>query len=443
VLFSPDDPPLVAQTGSSGSPTTSGPETDGAEGSGSTGSGPTSATSSTDATEGTGVDASTTGSASASGETSSSGDTSSGDETSTGAEPACGDGSAQPGEQCLGDAVVLDVGCPPQRLNAGDLDGNGNVDLVYAAVDDAELHVFLGDGGGDFVAGPAEALGPRVLTLGHFNADEDLDIAFLDAAIELNVVLNDGNASLPGNSSGVAVVGNLAIASGDLDNDGYDDVVTVGGGSSIGISLSNPGGSGVLTPATVGGVGGTGSRNGVVVADLNGNADLDFAWTDILGGGRVMACLGDGAGGAASCNGFDVGDLPTGLAAGDVDGDGITDLATADTNSNSATVLLGQGNGGFEDGITVPMGSGPQRVVLADLDNDGFDDLVVTHGGEPAVHMARYDLGTGTFEASTVLAVSVGTPTDVVAADFNGDGALDLAVGNTSASAVTLWLSEA
>jgi hypothetical protein len=412
-----------------------------------------------DSTLGDPSDPSTTGSSTvdpsggstSSGDPSTDGDSSSGDEGSTGsgedesstgadAEPACGDGTAQPGEFCITELSPADAPCPPERLRAGDLDGNGRIDLVYASVEDAELGIMLGDGDGGFGSGPAEALSPFVPTLGHFNDDDDVDIAFLDSAIELNVVLNDGSGSLPGSSSGVAVIGNVAVATGDLDGDGYDDVVSVGNGSSIGIALSNGGGSGVLTPTTVGQIGGNALRNGIVVTDLDGNADLDFAFTDVLSGGRVVACRGDGSGAASSCEGFAVGNLPVGLAAGDIDGDGSTDLVAADSLSNTATILFGQGNGAFEDGVAVATGTSPQQVALADLDNDGFDDLVVTHSGDATVRVFLFDPDVGTMGRPMVFDVDSGTPT---AADFNGDGATDIAVGNATQSTVSLLLSDA
>ena len=363
--------------------------------------------------------------------------------SSTGAEPACGDGIAQPGEFCVDAVSTIEVTHPPERLLAGDLDGNARIDLVYAAIDATRLGILLGDGAGDFAEGPSESLNPFIPALGHFNDDDDLDIAFLDTTIALHVVLGDGNGTLPGTSSGVAVIGNVAVATGDLDNDGYDDLLSVGSGSSVGVARSNAGGSGVLTPSTVTDLGGSGIRNAAVITDLDGNDNLDFAFTDILGGGRVVACRGNGSGGASSCSGFEVGSLPVGLAAGDIDADGSTDLVAANSTSSSVTILLGQGNGAFEDGVEVPAGSNPQRVALADLDLDGFDDVIVTDGTDATVRIYRYDPDAEALGRPLVFDLEAGTPSDVVTGDFNDDGALDVAVGNTTAAAVTLLLSDA
>ena len=190
-------------------------------------------------------------------------------------------------------------------------------------------------------------------------------------------------------------------------------------------------------------MGGNAIRNGVVIVDLDGNDNLDFAFTDILNGGQVTACRGDGTGAASSCDAFAVGGLPVGLAAGDIDGDGSTDLVSADSLSNTATILLGQGNGAFEDGVAVPTGEGPQQVALADLNLDGFDDLVVTHAGDATVRLFLFDPDLGTMEPSAVFDTEVGTPSDIVTADFNDDGAVDIAIGNANESAVGLLLSDA
>lgn len=362
--------------------------------------------------------------------------------SSTGAEPACGDGTAQAGEFCIDALSTLELTATPQRLLVGDLDGNARLDLVYAAVDAGTLGVLLGDGQGGFGQGPAQPLSPQVATLGHFNDDDALDIAYLDTAILLHVVLGDGNGTLPSSSTGASGIGNVALATGDLDNDGYDDVLSVGAGGAIGLAVSDDAGTGTFTATTIEGLG-NGLRNGVVVADLDGNDDLDFAFTDVLGEGQVVACRGNGAGGTSSCSPHPVGSLPVGLAAGDIDADGSTDLVAANSVSNTVTVLRGQGNGTFEDGVEVPTGASPQQVALADLDLDGFDDLIVSHTGDAVVHLRLYDPDAGVFGRPWVFDIPAGTPTDIAVGDFNDDGALDVAVGNATEAALSLLLSDA
>ncbi len=398
-------------------------------------------TASTTATSTTAPSTATDSSSSSSSTTESNADSSS--SSSTGAPAECGNGIAEPGEFCITETTALEVNCPPNLLASGDIDGNSRLDLLYAAVSDAEIHIFLGDGGGGFVGGPAEALSPQTITLGNFNDDDDLDIAYLDSSAELNVILNDGNGSLPGANMGTAVIGNTATAAGDLDNNGFDDVISVGPGSSIGVALFDSNGSGGFMPTTVGQIGGNGIRNDVVVADFNGNDNLDFAFSDTLGDGRVTACLGDGNGGSSSCNSFPAGDLPMGLAAGDFDGDGNTDLVTADVLSDTVTLLRGQGNGGFETGVALIVGDGPRYVALADLDLDGYDDLVVSHGTDFSIHVLRFDPTQDEFGAAVVFQSEGAAPTNITAADFNEDGAVDLAVGNATESVITLLISDA
>ena len=72
---------------------------------------------------------------------------------------------------------------------------------------------------------------------------------------------------------------------------------------------------------------------------------------------------------------FGVGDGPATVAVGDFDGDGKQDLATADTSSNTVTILLGQGNGNFTGNGSFGVGSGPRALAVGDFDGDGQQDL--------------------------------------------------------------------
>lgn len=134
------------------------------------------------------------------------------------------------------------------------------------------------------------------------------------------------------------------------------------------------------------------------------------------------------------------GDLPSGVAIGDLDGDGFGDVVAANTNSNSITVFRSRGNGDFEPGLGIPSGAGPSRAQIADWNGDGFSDVLVTCGiaGAFAVHEGSGTLLPGAPRLESLPAF----PEGFVAADFDGDGALDAAVASRIGARVTILFGD-
>jgi hypothetical protein len=118
----------------------------------------------------------------------------------------------------------------------------------------------------------------------------------------------------------------------------------------------------------------------------------------------------------------------TGLAIGDVNGDGIPDVVTANGNG-SATVFLGKGDGTFVLKSTLDVGLSAYQVVIGDFNSDGKPDLAVTADGANGNGMVTVFLGNGDGSFTQKSAVPVGDLYYAVASgDFNGDGIPDLAI---------------
>src|SRR5262245_60602757 len=132
---------------------------------------------------------------------------------------------------------------------------------------------------------------------------------------------------------------------------------------------------------------------------------------------------------------------PVAVAVGDFNGDGRLDAATANQDShNTLGVLLGNGDGTFQDAATLDVGRKPDFVKSADVNADGFRDLLTANKADNSVTVFLGN-GNGTFQAAATLAVGASTgPVALDVADFDGDGKLDLAVANNGASSVTLML---
>src|SRR5207244_335105 len=107
---------------------------------------------------------------------------------------------------------------------------------------------------------------------------------------------------------------------------------------------------------------------------------------------------------------FAVGSFPRSVAIGDVNGDGKPDLAVANSNSNTLSVLLGDGTGGFGAATNFSVGGpAPFFVAVADLNRDGKLDIVTANESNNNVSVLLGD-GAGSFGAATTLGAGV-TPT--------------------------------
>lgn len=131
---------------------------------------------------------------------------------------------------------------------------------------------------------------------------------------------------------------------------------------------------------------------------------------------------------------FLTGTNPRGLAIGDLNADGRPDVVTANQGENSASVLLGNGDGTFQPKTDIAAGGGPQSVAIADLNGDGKPDLAVATGSGVSVLLG---IGDGTFGPPT----NFGNGYESVAiGDLNADGRPDLAASSYYHSTVSALL---
>ena len=122
---------------------------------------------------------------------------------------------------------------------------------------------------------------------------------------------------------------------------------------------------------------------------------------------------------------FGAGDGPRSVTTGDFNGDGFTDLATANDFSGDVSVLLGIGDGTFAAEATFAAGDGPYSVTTGDFNGDGLTDLATANYDSDNVSVLLGN-GDGTFAAQQTFGAGNG-PRSVTTGDFNGDGLTDLA----------------
>ena len=341
------------------------------------------------------------------------------------------------------------VGTEPRSVAAGDFNGDGIPDMATANYHDNTVTVLLGNVSGGFTAvtGSPFTVGtnPQSVVVGDFNGDGYQDLAVANSGSDnVTVLLGNGSGGFTAAAGGALTVGTqpVSIVVGDFNGDGIQDLATANFGiGTVTVLLGN--GSGGFTPAAGGPFTVGTNPQSVAVGDFNGDGIEDLA-TANFGAGTVTVLLANGSGGftAATDSPFTVGSSPYSVVVGDFNGDGIPDLATANSGGNNVTVLLGNVSGGFTAATGSPFGVGttPYSVVVGDFSGDGFPDLATAnYGGNNVTVLLGNGMGAFTPAANGPFTVGA-SPFSVVTADFNGDGIPDLATANYGGGNVTVLL---
>src|SRR5689334_22674506 len=196
--------------------------------------------------------------------------------------------------------------------------------------------------------------------------------------------------------------------------------------------------------------------NAVTVADLNADGIADVASCNSYDPGYINIFLGNGDGTLGQALIYKSGTAPSDIAAADFNGDGKLDLVEADygatfdgflgdetagkAGGNVVSILLGNGDGTFQNRRTYPANIHPNSVAVADFDHDGKLDLAVANDTTKKGSLSvLFGNGDGTFAAPIVYVTAIQARA-VVAGDFNGDGTIDLAVAAELGNAVSILL---
>ncbi len=130
--------------------------------------------------------------------------------------------------------------------------------------------------------------------------------------------------------------------------------------------------------------------------------------------------------------------MPSSAMANDINGDGRPDIAVANANSNTVSIVLQDASNNFSVFASYAVGSHPRSVLLRDLNRDGFADVTVANyeGASVDVLLGK---GDGTFISGGRIPVGR-NPMCIVGSNFNGDSATDLAVSNFGDDTISLFL---
>ena len=353
----------------------------------------------------------------------------------------------------------------PISVVSGDFNGDGKSDLVEAHTADNSVYVLLGNGDGTFRPAVQNAIGESIegcVFVADFNSDGKLDLFLpgeINSANHPIILLGNGDGTFRPriDSSSFTVSGTYSRgwAVGDFNGDGKLDVVATLPSTSAdsGGYIVLPGNgdgtfqAGIVGPMVLHYV------RWVTTGDFNRDGKLDLATADGQGRGtstgtvELTILLGNGDGTfslggryASPQAGTEDGTLnPEDVMAADLNQDGKLDVVVSNYSYN-INVFLGKGDGTFQPAIGIVTGEYPRNVNAVDVNGDQKVDLVVTNvginvggaefqneGPQPGSVAVLLGQGNGTFQ-TPVQYTPFDYPGWTAAADFTGDGLVDLAV---------------
>lgn len=345
------------------------------------------------------------------------------------------------GDQSFLAAKGYHVGDNPRRVVTGDLDQDGDIDVITLDMYQKNVVFMAGQGDGTFVKTASVALdASTTATPGHavmrdFDEDglTDVLISVYEAG-DVRLMRNPGSMIFGAPSvSDMTSVGSkpLGLDAADFNGDGHWDVLVA---NSHDESLQLLFGTGTGSFSAQPPIQLDGRTMAVYTGDLNGDGFADAVVTMAEAdetNPRLKLLQGDGLGSLVEKATFPLGNVSATIEVGDLNADGLIDLVFGQSTlfTDEITILLNQGSFLFNDS-TLVVGPDPGSLTIADIDDDGDLDLVVPIGsGE--LRLALGD-GTGAFPEVLPLAgseftlpVPYGTNASTFA-DVNDDGLADL-----------------
>ncbi len=340
--------------------------------------------------------------------------------------------------------TTLTIGDQPLAIALADLNGDGAPDLAVGLR--AGIAILLNDGSGGFGSPTisTHASPMSAIAIGDVDGDgvPDIVTASLGATVigkrmYVYIGLGGGEFAEPVEYDAGTSVSSVGL--GDLNGDGFLDIVGTNPGSNVLSVLLNQGDGTFGERQTTA----TGANpQSLVLTDLTGDGILDavlLPYADLAV--IVHAGVGDGTFGEATTL-VETPANPRAVRVADFTGNGVLDLLVASGDDSVGQLTLYPGLGGltYGEGIVTPLTAPPLNngLAIGDLNLDGRPDAVPNNSGGGAGEARLFGVG-GVFDTALPFASLGFSNTGVALADLDGDGDLDLITSQGLDGTVTVF----